>query len=159
MYFLSLILALTTHLLGASAAPTHSTLPNPLAIPNPNFPTYDTDLAAAIAYARSHPAPSIHAALISAHDENSEATTPTPTSTTSTDANTNTAPSKQNIQCGVYTNIGGHFSFPIYTTEQYCNETEEAEEMDEFFNFYCGFCIVFHGESTDFLAWDFERGS
>jgi hypothetical protein len=117
MRFLTPLLALIGFLvLSVAAAPTpfSSTV---LAIPDPNTATYEADIAAAVAYARSAPLAS--------------ATSP--------------AANASGKQCGYYSIVAGGFVFPTYTTDMYCNEAEEAEEMHSFWNYFCGFCIVFNG--------------
>lgn len=103
------------------AAPTNPPLPS-LAIPNPNSTTYEADLAAVVSYARSHPVP-----------------------VTTMDTTTAAASMKA---CGVYTKIASRFTTPAYMTGMTCSNTAELEHMEYFSNWYCGFCIVFHGKSN-----------
>ncbi|EUC46783.1 hypothetical protein COCMIDRAFT_91979 [Bipolaris oryzae ATCC 44560] len=100
------------------AAPTNPQLPS-LAIPNPNSTTYEADLTAVVSYARSHPA-----------------------SVTAMDT-VNTAASMKT--CGVYSKIANRFTTPAYMTGMTCSNTDEKEHMEYFYNWYCGFCVVFHG--------------
>jgi hypothetical protein len=93
-----------------------------LAIPVHGAATYETDLAAAVAYARSAGV--------------------APVADMSPTANGATNFGKQ---CGTYSIVAGGFLFPTYTTDYYCNETEQAEEMKYFYNHWCGFCVVFDG--------------
>jgi hypothetical protein len=98
-----------------AAAPTSSGAV--LAIPDPNSATYEADLAAAIAYARSAPLAPIMSPAANAAGK----------------------------QCGYYSIVAGGWVFPTYTTDMYCNETEQSEEMKWYWNHWCGFCIVFNG--------------
>jgi hypothetical protein len=136
MHLFLLILALSgLFITNTITAPTDFPLSAPLAIPDPNSRTCKADLAAAVSYARTHPVPATNTTTLPNKDK------------TSTVMKAAIATTK-NKQCGMYTNIAGHFSFPTYTTEAYCNDTEDFEEMDRFWNWYCRFCIVFDGKSN-----------
>ncbi|KAJ5022189.1 hypothetical protein PSV08DRAFT_361383 [Bipolaris maydis] len=121
MRFLSLIIALSGFFIANTmAAPTNPQIPS-LAIPNSNSTTYESDLTAVVSYARSHP-------------------TPVPAMVATTAAASMKA-------CGVYTKIASRFTTPAYMTGMTCSNTEELEHMEYFSNWYCGFCIVFHGRA------------
>jgi hypothetical protein len=123
MRFFTPILALAGLLaVCVSAAPTANANVNFLAIPVPGSASYEADLAAAVAYARSAGlAPDTSPAV-------------------------NGAANNPGYKCGSYSIVAGGFTFPTYTTDNYCNETENAEEMEWFWNWWCGFCIVFDGK-------------
>lgn len=101
------------------AAPVHPQLSS-LAIPSPNSTTYEADIAAVVAYARSHPAP-----------------------VTAMDTTIAAAPVKE---CGAYTRMGDNSGTLTYTSEV-CKDTAGFEHMEYFFNWYCDLCIVFDGKS------------
>ncbi|KAG9193241.1 hypothetical protein G6011_03276 [Alternaria panax] len=102
----------------AVAAPTDFDLHSPLAIRVPSSTTYDADVAAAIAYARTQP--SSGTVKISA-----------------------TAPKKK--LCGGYE--PAYKSPPgfkdMHSNGLFCTETENGEEMERITNYHCGICMIF----------------
>jgi hypothetical protein len=112
MHLLNLILP-SIFAMCVVGAPTDFELHSPLAIPVPGSTTYDADLAAAVAYARSHPS--------------------------SGTVKTSTIAVKQRL-CGDYT-PGNKPVYS--TGLLVCGETDPGVEMKRFTNRMCGFCIVF----------------
>jgi hypothetical protein len=124
MRFFTQVLALAGLLaLCVSVAPTANANTNELVIPVPGSATYEADLAAAVAYARS-------AGLAPA-----------------TTSAVNGAANAPGYKCGSYSIVAGGFTFPTYTTSWYCNEVEQEEAMQRFWNWWCGFCVVFDGKA------------
>lgn len=112
MRLLNLIL-LSIFAMCVAGAPTDFELHSPLTIPVPGSTTYDADLAAAVAYARSHPS--------------------------SRTVETSVTAVKQRL-CGDYT-PGNKPVYS--TGLLVCGETDPGVEMKRFTNRMCGFCIIF----------------
>jgi hypothetical protein len=125
---LSNLLIAGSNALYVIAAPTDFELNSPLALPVPGSSTYDADLAAAVAYARSHVSSSVQTSTIE--------------------------PVKQRL-CGWYIPKPKGRDKPMYKTGLLlCMETEPGDEMTRMINRYCGFCAVFDG--TCFLSLSYK---
>jgi hypothetical protein len=48
------------------------------------------------------------------------------------------------VQCGIFIDLVEHTNIPTYASPtSVCINTAPAQKMQEFMNWYCGFCIVF----------------
>ncbi|KAF1832148.1 hypothetical protein BDW02DRAFT_632248 [Decorospora gaudefroyi] len=111
MRLITFLLALISLLAISVANPTPNTA---LTIPDPTSPTYETELTAVIARARS--------------------------AGVTRDPGASSPPKL----CGIYINVNSNTHRGTYATHNMiCTNTEGAKAMQRFYNWHCGFCIVF----------------
>jgi hypothetical protein len=120
MRLLSLLLV-AVHALCVIAAPMDFELHSVLAIPVPGSATYDADLAAAVAYARSHTSSSVQTSAIGLYDR----------------------------YCGRY--YTEPESRPYYTdlrglATYTCINVKSGYVMEQTSNVHCGLCMYFDGK-------------